>query len=55
MGHRVVVADLDPQANVTTFFLGEDHAASLLEPSDKVRTIYQAFLPSSRESATFPP
>lgn len=45
MGHRVVVADLDPQANVTTFFLGEDRAASLLEPSDKVRTIYQAFLP----------
>lgn len=45
LGHRVVVADLDPQANVTTFFLGEDRAASLLEPGDKVRTIYQAFLP----------
>lgn len=45
MGRRVVVADLDPQANVTTFFLGEDNAAALLESGNKVRTIYQAFLP----------
>ncbi len=45
LGHRVVVCDLDPQANVTTFFLGEDRAAQLLEPGSRVRTIYQAFLP----------
>jgi chromosome partitioning protein len=45
LGHRVAVADLDPQANVTTFFLGEDRAAALLEPGSTVRTIYQAFLP----------
>lgn len=45
MGYKVVVCDLDPQANVTTFFLGEDRAARLLETGHGVRTIYQAFLP----------
>jgi len=45
LGHRVVVCDLDPQANVTTFFLGEDRAAELLESDRDVNTIYQAFLP----------
>ena len=45
LGHRVVVCDLDPQANVTTFFLGEDRAAQLLESGAGVRTIYQAFKP----------
>lgn len=45
LGHRVVVADLDPQANVTTFFLGEERAASLLESKNETCTIYQALLP----------
>ncbi len=45
LGHRITVCDLDPQANVTTFFIGEDRAAGLLELGTGTRTIYQAFLP----------
>lgn len=46
LGHRVVVADLDPQANLTTFFLKEEQILALFEPEDGVaRTIFQAFKP----------
>jgi chromosome partitioning protein len=46
LGHRVVVADLDPQANLTTFFLKEEQILSLFEADDGVaRTIFQAYMP----------
>jgi chromosome partitioning protein len=46
LGHRVVVADLDPQANLTTFFLKEEQILALFEADDGVaRTIFQAFMP----------
>lgn len=46
LGHRVVVADLDPQANLTTFFLKEDQILALFDPEEGVaRTIFQAFKP----------
>lgn len=46
LGHRVVVADLDPQANLTTFFLKEDQILALFESEEGVaRTIFQAFKP----------
>jgi chromosome partitioning protein len=46
LGHRVVVADLDPQANLTTFFLPEEKVLALFEPEEGVAgTIFQAFKP----------
>jgi chromosome partitioning protein len=46
LGHSVVVADLDPQANLTTFFLKEDQILALFEQEEGVaRTIFQAFKP----------
>jgi chromosome partitioning protein len=45
LGHRVVVADLDPQANLTTFFLSEDKLIDLFEESATNKTIFQAFRP----------
>lgn len=45
LGHRVVVCDLDPQADATTFFLGEERAAQLQQPAIGTRTIYQTLLP----------
>jgi chromosome partitioning protein len=46
LGHRVVVADLDPQANLTTFFLKEEQILALFEPEEGIaRTIFQAFKP----------
>ncbi len=46
LGHRVVVADLDPQANLTTFFMQEDQVLNLFETDDGIaRTIFQAFKP----------
>ena len=47
-GRRVLVVDLDPQANVTTMFVDEDSLQSILlnnPESGSVKTIYQAIRP----------
>lgn len=45
LGHRVVLADLDPQANLTTFCLSADRVESLLESNEIGSTIYRSFQP----------
>lgn len=46
LGKRVVVADLDPQANLTTFFLKDEQILPLFEAEAGVaKTIFQAFKP----------
>jgi chromosome partitioning protein len=45
LGHRVVVADLDPQANLTTFFLSDESVGNLFEDTACNSTIFQAFRP----------
>ncbi|MGH3870302.1 MAG: ParA family protein [Pseudonocardiaceae bacterium] len=44
LGHRVVAADLDPQANLTAAFLDEDEVEQLWN-SDEPRTIWSAIRP----------
>ena len=43
MGHTVLVADLDPQANLTAAFLDDDPLEGLWDghDQDRARTIYQ--------------
>ena len=41
LGKRVVVADLDPQANITAAFLDEDRIESIWQNSDSGLTIFQ--------------
>jgi chromosome partitioning protein len=45
LGYRVVAADLDPQANLSTMFLGEEELVEMFEAKDAVRTVYQAVKP----------
>ena len=45
LGLTVVAADLDPQANLTTMFLSEDHIESLWSDSQPRPTVYGAIQP----------
>lgn len=45
LGYRVVAADLDPQATLTTMFLAEDELDELLASTAGARTVYQAVSP----------
>jgi chromosome partitioning protein len=46
LGKRVIVADLDPQANLTSMFLDDENLEKLWETSqDNAKTIYTAILP----------
>jgi chromosome partitioning protein len=45
MGHRVVVADFDPQANLTTFFMSDEKVDDLFGTTEPGTTIFQAFSP----------
>lgn len=46
LGYRVVVvADLDPQANLSSMFLDEDELVEMFEAKDEARTVYQAVKP----------
>ncbi|MBK8972656.1 MAG: ParA family protein [Hahellaceae bacterium] len=45
LGKRVVVADLDPQANITAAFLDEDQIESIWQNSDSGSTIFQCVKP----------
>ena len=47
LDHRVLVADLDPQANLTAAFVGEDVLEDLWNPeaSSDARTVFQAIRP----------
>ncbi len=45
IGERVLVCDLDPQANLTSTFLGESELESLWEDDAQDRTIYQCVQP----------
>ncbi len=45
LGLRVVAADLDPQANLTTMFLDEDRLESLLSKGNRNRTVLGSLLP----------
>lgn len=45
IGEKVLVCDLDPQANLTASFLDEDKLESLWEDEDANRTIYQCVKP----------
>jgi cellulose biosynthesis protein BcsQ len=49
LGHRVLVCDLDPQANLTAAFLSEDELAELWEgksfPPNEASTIYRCVQP----------
>jgi len=46
MGVRVIAADLDPQANLTSMFLSEDHLEELWNSTEK--TVYSAISPLTR-------
>lgn len=45
LGKRVVVADLDPQANITSAFLDEDRIESIWQNPDSGSTIFQCVKP----------
>ena len=45
IGERVLVCDLDPQANLTALFLSEVELESLWEDSDANRTVFQCVAP----------
>ena len=45
LGLRVVAADLDPQANLTSMFLDEDQLEELWEGGKHARTVYGAIRP----------
>lgn len=40
-GYRVIAADLDPQANLTSLFLDEDAVEALWDGQDKCNTVYR--------------
>ena len=44
LGHRVVAADLDPQANLTSAFLGEEEIEQLWLTGE-TRTVWSAIRP----------
>lgn len=44
-GHRVLVADLDPQANLTAMFLEDDRLAELWDESSGCRSVLAPMLP----------
>lgn len=48
MGYRVVAADLDPQANLTAFFLREEDLYDLYEHKEDAGTVYRAIQPLVR-------
>jgi len=48
LGHTVLAADLDPQANLTAAFLDEDSLESLWDDRDRPNTIYRAIRPLIR-------
>ncbi len=57
-GHRVLACDLDPQANLTAAFLGEDELADLWNDngaSDRGRTIMQCVRPLMKVADVLPP
>src|SRR5450755_2920926 len=54
LGFRVVAADLDPQSNLTSAFLGEDRLIKLWPDGDHPETIFGAVQPIQREIADFP-
>ena len=57
-GHRVLACDLDPQANLTAAFLGEDELADLWNDngaSDRGRTIMQCVRPLTKVGDVLPP
>ena len=45
LGHRTLVADLDPQANLTASFLDEETLEALWDDSDSPATIHQCVQP----------
>lgn len=45
IGERVLVCDLDPQANLTASFLGEDELESLWQDTAASRTVFQCLAP----------
>jgi cellulose biosynthesis protein BcsQ len=45
LGLRVIAADLDPQANLTSMFLDEDHLEELWEEQENSETVYGALQP----------
>lgn len=45
LGYRVVAADLDPQANLSSMFLDEEELVEMFEAKGVVRTVYQAVKP----------
>ena len=45
LGKRVLVVDLDPQANLTSAYLNEDELAALWEDKTAANTIYRAIEP----------
>jgi len=48
MGLRVVAADLDPQANLTSAFLDEDRLEQLWQPGSTADTVYECVRPLMR-------
>jgi cellulose biosynthesis protein BcsQ len=48
MGTRVVAADLDPQANLTSAFLDDERIESLWSDDGGARTVYQCLQPLKR-------
>ena len=55
LGHTVVAVDLDPQANLTTAFLGEDRIEELGEDGPDSGTIYDAISPLMRGTGDLQP
>ncbi|MCA9680875.1 MAG: ParA family protein [Myxococcales bacterium] len=45
LGHRIVAADLDPQANLTAMFLDDERLEALWEPDEQAKTIRAAVAP----------
>jgi cellulose biosynthesis protein BcsQ len=45
LGKKVLVADLDPQANVTSMFLDEETMDQIFSPDNGIGTIFSAFKP----------
>ncbi|TWB45428.1 ParA family protein [Nitrospirillum pindoramense] len=50
LGQKVVVADLDPQANLTSMFLSEERQEQLWAPGDDRQTIWSSVKPLYRNT-----
>jgi chromosome partitioning protein len=48
LGLRVLIADFDPQANLTSAFLDEDRLVAIWEASDQPNTVFRCFQPLIR-------